>query len=156
MTRTKQRRQRPQQRPQRPNGTCCKSRRVLWWQPTTLVIVRVQAWDGRHESCSRQYARTVFDGQIGTPGLLDLQSTHGTTVNRRPLPAAARHAKPYNENDPTVGSRGVILYPFDVLQFGASTRKFCLEGLADYERGTSKMNAKRLAAPALDEQATNL
>ena len=99
----------------------------------------------QHESCSRQHARIAFDGQTGTPWLLDLHSTHGTTVNRRPLPAAARHAEIYTTDDKT-GSRGVILYPFDVLQFGASTRKFCLEGPADYERGTIKMNAKRPAS----------
>ena len=105
----------------------------------------------QHESCSRQHARIAFDGQTGTPWLLDLHSTHGTTVNRRPLPAAARHAEIYTTDDKT-GSRGVILYPFDVLQFGASTRKFCLEGPADYERGTNTTKQKSVTLRQTDRQ----
>ncbi|KAL7576935.1 hypothetical protein ACA910_006692 [Epithemia clementina (nom. ined.)] len=87
-----------------------------------------------HESCSRQHARIAFDREAAAiPWLLDLQSTHGTTVNQQPLPAEARHAEVYttvdNDNAPMKkGSRGVILHPGDVLQFGHSTRLFCLEG----------------------------
>lgn len=101
-----------------------------------------------HDSCSRQHARIAFDRKTGTPWLLDLQSTHGTRVNKQSLPPAACHKEEYNDYDDddgvttssitstTHGRRGVVLYPNDILQFGHSTRLFCLEGPSDlYVRG---------------------
>ena len=86
----------------------------------------------QHESASRQHARIAFDG-AGTPWLRDLQSTHGVTVNKRRLPAAAVGREESNSTNP--GARGVVIYPEDVLQFGASTRIFCVEGPAGFSRG---------------------
>jgi len=85
-----------------------------------------------HESCSRHHARIAFD-QNGIPWLRDLHSSHGTTVNRKRLPPAA--IGKMESTSTKSGARGVILYPGDVLQFGASTRLYCLEGPAEYERG---------------------
>jgi len=46
-------------------------------------------------------------------------------------------------------SRGVVLYPGDVLQFGASTRIYCLEGPPEYERGGAIQLRKQVQnAPA--------
>lgn len=88
-----------------------------------------------HESCSRRHARIAFDSR-GIPWLRDLESTHGTTVNKKHLPAAAIGK---TESASTkLGSRGVVLFPGDVLQFGASTRLFCVEGPAQFERGAMK------------------
>ena len=86
----------------------------------------------QHESCSRQHARIAFDS-TGTPWLRDLQSTHGTTVNKKRLPTQAIGKQ--ESNSTKAGSRGVVLYPGDVIQFGASTRIFCVEGPADFARG---------------------
>jgi pSer/pThr/pTyr-binding forkhead associated (FHA) protein len=85
-----------------------------------------------HPSISRHHARIAFDGQ-GTPWLRDLQSTHGVTINKKAYPKVAIGR---NESDSTKpGARGVVLYPGDVLQFGASTRIFCLEGPEEFARG---------------------
>ena len=100
-----------------------------------------------HESCSRQHARIAFDGATGTPWLMDLQSTHGTTVNKRPLPKqACRKVEVDHSKDVSTGSRGVILYPSDVLWFGASTRLYCLEGPDEYAR------EKKLLVPSPDKK----
>ena len=87
-----------------------------------------------HESLSRQHARIAFDPH-GIPWLKDLKSTHGTKVNKRPLPPAACSSK-QETNSTTAGSRGVRLFPGDVIQFGASTRLYLLDGgPPEYERG---------------------
>lgn len=86
----------------------------------------------QHESASRQHARIAFD-TTGTPWLRDLQSTHGVIVNKKRLPAAAVGREESNSTKP--GARGVVIYPGDILQFGASTRVFCVEGPPEFERG---------------------
>lgn len=88
-----------------------------------------------HESCSRRHARIAFDSR-GIPWLRDLGSTHGTIVNKKPLPAAA--IGKIESASTKVGSRGVVLFPGDIVQFGASTRLFCVEGPAQFERGAVK------------------
>lgn len=85
-----------------------------------------------HESCSRLHARIAFDS-TGVPWLRDLGSSHGTSVNKRKLPAAA--VGKVESNSTKRGTRGVTLFPGDMIQFGASTRMYCLEGPAEYERG---------------------
>jgi ribosomal protein S15P/S13E len=42
-------------------------------------------------------------------------------------------------NSTKPGSRGVVLYPGDVLQFGASTRIYCLEGPDEFQRGAIRV-----------------
>lgn len=104
-----------------------------------------------HDSCSRQHARIAFD-ESGIPWLRDLQSTHGTVVNKKKLP---RQAIGRHESDSTkAGSRGVIIYPGDILQFGASTRLFCLEGPSEYGRESMKKSKPVLRenVPAPNEQ----
>lgn len=91
-----------------------------------------------HESCSRLHARIAFD-KDGVPWLRDLGSGHGTTVNKRPLP---RKAAGKGENGTGEGSRGVIIYPGDVVQFGASTRMFCVVGPAEFDRGAIRLKKK--------------
>lgn len=87
--------------------------------------------------CSRLHARIAFDS-TGTPWLRDLGSANGTTVNKKQLPKISigpHEALPSNHNN---GSRGVILYPGDIIQFGASTRIFLLNGPLQYQRGAKK------------------
>jgi len=86
----------------------------------------------QHESTSRQHARIAFDSG-GFPWLRDLGSTHGTTCNKRKLPPLA--VGKIERNDQSKGSRGVMIFPGDILQFGASTRLFCVEGPPEFERG---------------------
>lgn len=86
----------------------------------------------QHESCSRLHARIAFDLTSGTPWLRDLQSTHGTKVNKKVVPAASTGKTESNSTKP--GSRGIVIYPADILQFGASTRMFCLEGPESFGR----------------------
>jgi pSer/pThr/pTyr-binding forkhead associated (FHA) protein len=78
-----------------------------------------------HESISRQHARISFDDQ-GNPWLRDLQSAHGTYVNKRKLPAAA--VGKVESNSRQKGARGIMLSVGDILKFGASSRYFSLEG----------------------------
>ncbi len=78
-----------------------------------------------HQSISRQHARIAFC-RNGIPWLRDLQSAHGTFVNKRRLPAEACGKVESNSNQK--GSRGVVLKVGDVLRFGASSRYFVLEG----------------------------
>jgi pSer/pThr/pTyr-binding forkhead associated (FHA) protein len=96
----------------------------------------------QHESASRQHARIAFDAS-GIPWLRDLQSTHGTVCNKRKLPAAAVGKIESSSNQ--AGARGVILYPGDVLQFGGSTRLYCVEGPAEFERGAMELRNKMKA-----------
>jgi pSer/pThr/pTyr-binding forkhead associated (FHA) protein len=110
-------------------------------QLTTHVLVRCTVL-GRaedvvdihlaHESCSRQHARIAFD-QTGTPWLRDLGSTHGTCVNKKALPRAA--CGKTETSSTKTGARGVVVYPGDVLQFGASTRIYCVTGPDAFARG---------------------
>ena len=78
-----------------------------------------------HESISRQHARISFDAQ-GNPWLRDLQSSHGTFVNKKRLPSAA--SGKVESNSHQKGSRGVRIFVGDMLKFGASSRYFLLEG----------------------------
>jgi len=88
-----------------------------------------------HESCSRQHARIAFDSR-GFPWLRDLSSTHGTLVNKKQLPSQTIGDTESMSKEK--GSRGVILFPGDILQFGCSTRLYCLEGPSNFERGVVK------------------
>jgi len=72
-----------------------------------------------HESCSRLHARIAFDSN-GVPWLRDLGSGNGTKVNKKSVPEKSRGKV---ENLKGEGSRGVIVYPADQIQFGASVRK---------------------------------
>lgn len=85
-----------------------------------------------HESASRLHARVAFD-RTGVPWLKDLGSTHGVTVNRKRLPKQTISKLESNSN--ATGSRGVVIYPTDILQFGASTRIYVLEGPDEFARG---------------------
>ena len=93
-----------------------------------------------HESCSRLHARIAFDSS-GQPWLRDLASTHGVTVNKRRLPQEA--ISKVEPADSTVkGSRGVMLFPGDTIQFGASSRIYVLEGPPEMERGAMEIKRK--------------
>lgn len=87
-----------------------------------------------HESCSRLHARIAFDSS-GIPWLRDLGSGNGTKVNKKELPKKSIGKV---ENLKGEGSRGVVLYPGDVIQFGASTRVYVLDGPSDFHRGSMK------------------
>lgn len=89
-----------------------------------------------HESCSRIHARIAFD-HSGVAWLRDLGSTHGTIVNKRRLPSNACGLA--ESNSTHAGSRGVRVYPGDVLQFGASTRLYCVEGPEAHSRHRQKL-----------------
>jgi len=95
-----------------------------------------------HESASRQHARISFDSQ-GIPWLRDLKSTHGTRVNKRKLPPQVCGKTESNSNKP--GSRGIMVYPGDIFQFGASTRIFTLDGPPEFERGAMKAKLEQAA-----------
>ncbi|KAG7361100.1 FHA domain containing protein [Nitzschia inconspicua] len=114
-------------------------RHHLHVRPTTIFgrAVEMVHIPIHHESASRQHARIAFDAQ-GIPWLKDLQSTHGVTVNKRKLPPESIAKTESNTHQK--GSRGVMIYPGDVLQFGASTRFYTLEGPSEFERGA--MQAK--------------
>ena len=104
-----------------------------------------------HESASRQHARISFDSQ-GIPWLRDLKSTHGTACNKRPLPPQA--IGKIESNSQKAGSRGIILYPGDILRFGASTRMFCLEGPPEFDRGAMKARMQQAATVKSNTQYT--
>ena len=88
-----------------------------------------------HESISRQHARISFDSR-GNPWLRDLQSAHGTTVNKRRLPTAAIGKAESNSRQK--GARGIMLSVGDIMRFGASSRYFSLEGPAPLVEPTEK------------------
>jgi pSer/pThr/pTyr-binding forkhead associated (FHA) protein len=128
-------------------------------RPTTILgrateIVHISL---QHESASRQHARIAFD-QAGIPWLRDLKSTHGTKCNKRDLPPQACEKVEINSTER--GARGIMLFPGDILQFGASTRIYCLEGPPEYERGaqklaslqTSGVEQKKIAPPPQQKQ----
>mmetsp|Transcript_49094 Transcript_49094/g.53002 ORF Transcript_49094/g.53002 Transcript_49094/m.53002 type:complete len:600 (-) Transcript_49094:1996-3795(-) len=79
----------------------------------------------QHESISRQHARISFDS-MGQPWLRDLQSAHGSFVNKRKLPQES--IGKVESNSLQKGARGVKLSVGNILTFGASTRYFLLEG----------------------------
>jgi pSer/pThr/pTyr-binding forkhead associated (FHA) protein len=85
-----------------------------------------------HGSISRLHARIAFDS-TGAPWLKDLESTHGVTVNKKRLPPSSISRR--ESNSTMAGARGVRVFPGDILQFGASTRIYCLQGPAEHERG---------------------
>lgn len=96
-----------------------------------------------HESASRQHARIAFDSQ-GIPWLRDLKSTHGTFCNKRRLPPEV--CGQLESNSEKAGSRGIIVYPGDILKFGASTRSYFLEGPPEFERGAMKAKMQQAMA----------
>lgn len=106
----------------------------------------------QHESSSRQHARIAFDSQ-GIPWLRDLKSAHGTTINKRRLPPPAIGKTESNSHQ--AGARGVMLFPGDILQFGASTRIFCLEGPPEYERGAMKAKTQQAEAKAKETSSSS-
>lgn len=89
-----------------------------------------------HESCSRCHARIAFD-ESSTAWLRDLQSAHGTTVNKKRIPPQACGMEESMSTKP--GSRGVVLYPGDVIQFGASSRLYSVEGPSSASRTAVKV-----------------
>jgi pSer/pThr/pTyr-binding forkhead associated (FHA) protein len=104
-----------------------------------------------HASCSRIHARIAFDA-AGTPWLRDLASTHGTRVNKKPLPTAAC-GRP-ESNATHAGARGVVLYPNDLLQFGASSRLFTLEGPEAFGRTTTAAVLRRRVPHSVSSSAS--
>lgn len=90
----------------------------------------------QHPSISRCHARIAFD-QSGTPWLRDCKSTHGVFVNKKRLPPEAVGVE--ESNSTKKGTRGVVLYPGDVIQLGASTRLYCVEGPEQFQRGRIRL-----------------
>jgi pSer/pThr/pTyr-binding forkhead associated (FHA) protein len=98
----------------------------------------------QHESISRFHARISFDKEFGTPWLRDLSSTHGVFVNKVRLPSSTIGREETMSG--VAGSRGVTIYPGDIIQLGASTRYFCVVGPPEFERHTlrhQKMTTSR-------------
>ena len=91
-----------------------------------------------HGSCSRVHARIGFDSNYAW--LRDLGSAHGTKVNKESLPS-----KSIGKDTPTNGTimKGVILYPGDIIQFGASTRFYCLHGPSQYSRESIQLKRQQ-------------
>ena len=104
-----------------------------------------------HLSISRQHARIAFDSQ-GIPWLKDLQSAHGVTVNKRKLPMAAIGKSESNAHHK--GAQGVMLFPGDMLQFGASTRFYLIEGPAHFERGAMQAKLEQQKLERLNNAST--
>ena len=107
--------------------------------PNSKMIVFGRAADHvdielQHESISRFHARIAFDKEGERPWLRDLSSTHGVFVNKRRLPAITIGRD--ETMSTTTGSRGVIIYPDDIIQFGASSRLFCIVGPEEFNRIT--------------------
>ena len=102
-----------------------------------------------HESISRCHARIAFDA-TGVPWLRDCKSTHGVTVNKKRLPPASIGTVESNSTKP--GSRGVVIHPGDVIQFGASTRIYCVEGPAEFQRGSIRLVPKPKVAPTVAKE----
>lgn len=84
-----------------------------------------------HPSTSRWHARLAFDSS-GRLWLKDLESVHGTFVNKKQLPKEA--CSKLESNSTQKGVRGVVVYPGDVLQFGASSRRYALDGPEEQSR----------------------
>jgi pSer/pThr/pTyr-binding forkhead associated (FHA) protein len=105
----------------------------------------------QHESASRQHARIAFDSS-GTPWLRDLKSTHGTFCNKRKLPPQA--VGKVETNSCQTGARGIMLFPGNILQFGASTRIYCVEGPEAFERGAQELKLKQLNSVAVPPPTT--
>lgn len=104
-----------------------------------------------HESISRCHARVAFDA-TGVPWLRDCKSTHGVTVNKKRLPPASIGTVESNSIKP--GSRGVVIHPGDVIQFGASTRIYCVEGPPEFQRGSIRLvPPKPKIAPTMTKEA---
>ncbi len=99
--------------------------------------------------CSRLHARIAFDS-YGSPWLRDLGSGNGTTVNKKPLPKQSIGKFESSSSSDKEGSRGVMVYPGDVFQFGASTRIFVLNGPSYFDRGAVK--ARRQIATLQKQQ----
>ena len=93
-----------------------------------------------HESCSRRHARIAWDSD-GVAWLKDLGSAHGTRVNKRDLPDEV-----CSKEDVDSGVKGVMLFSGDVLQFGASTRLFCVLGPERFDREVWKETQVKLKA----------
>jgi pSer/pThr/pTyr-binding forkhead associated (FHA) protein len=107
-----------------------------------------------HESCSRLHARLAFDS-AGVPWLKDMGSNNGTFINHLRLPReACGKIEPTkgSKDDGMRGSRGVVVYPGDVLKFGASTRIFCLEGPEEFDRGNKRVKSNDMNIAAADDK----
>lgn len=102
-----------------------------------------------HESSSRQHARIAFDSQ-GIPWLKDLQSTHGTICNKKRLPPQA--ISKVESNSQKAGARGIMIFPGDILRFGASTRIFCVEGPSEFDRGAVQARLQQQKQQQLQHQ----
>jgi pSer/pThr/pTyr-binding forkhead associated (FHA) protein len=100
-----------------------------------------------HGSISRLHARIAFDS-TGAPWLKDLESTHGVTVNKKRLPPSSVSRR--ESNSTMAGARGVRIFPGDILQFGASTRIYCVQGPPEYERNRT-MNMSKDAKLTVQE-----
>ena len=103
------------------------SKMILFGRAADQVDVELQ-----HASISRFHARIAFDKEGETPWLRDLCSAHGVFVNKRRLPASTVGRE--ETMSKTAGSRGVTIYPGDIIQFGASSRFFCVVGPEEFSR----------------------
>lgn len=125
---------------------------ILDQQPCTLLGRAADQVDVvlSHESCSRWHARIAFDAVSENPWLRDLASAHGTIINKQKLPAIACGKTESRATTP--GARGVLLYPGDVLQFGASSRIFCVEGPENCSRNSAlnKLHRSQRTKPPKD------
>mmetsp|Transcript_13944 Transcript_13944/g.21268 ORF Transcript_13944/g.21268 Transcript_13944/m.21268 type:complete len:502 (+) Transcript_13944:71-1576(+) len=112
---------------------------VLLGRATDLVDIELA-----HESCSRLHARIAFDSR-GVPWLRDLASTHGTSVNKKQLPSEA--SGKLESMSKKKGSRGVVLFPGDAVQFGGSSRIFLIDGPMGFERGALNVSMHQEKEP---------
>jgi pSer/pThr/pTyr-binding forkhead associated (FHA) protein len=123
--------------------------------PKSKITVMGRATDEvdvvlNHDSISRFHARLAFDKESGTPWLRDLSSTHGVLVNKRRLPD---NTIGQNETMSSIsGSRGVIVFPNDIIQLGASTRYFVVAGPEDFNRDA--VHSSKASLQQLSEGAT--
>ena len=101
-----------------------------------------------HLSCSRLHARIAFDPN-GVPWLRDLESANSTFVNKKQVPRASIGKVECEATCQKDGSRGVRLFPGDVIILGASTRFFVLNYNGPdntYDRDSVRLSQKLKAA----------
>jgi pSer/pThr/pTyr-binding forkhead associated (FHA) protein len=108
----------------------CNSKMTLLGRAEDLVDISLF-----HDSISRFHARIAFDRENQTPWLRDLSSTHGVSVNKQRLPSNTIGRE--ETMSTKLGTRGVVLYPDDIIQLGASTRIFLVVGPTEYSRSAS-------------------
>lgn len=100
-----------------------------------------------HESCSRLHARIAFD-EMGRAWLKDMGSSHGTKVNKKSLPPQA-----CGKDESDQQARGVMLFHGDIIQFGASTRIYCVNGPVQFDREIWKEEQAKKKAEAAASKA---